>query len=52
MSFKSAAAIDVLALVITLFGLFGDITAAFGMSSSLAQRAMHHVVFLTDRAGR
>ena len=45
MSFEGAAAIDVLALVITLFGFFRNIAAALCVSGGLAQRAMHHCVY-------
>jgi hypothetical protein len=34
--FESTAAVDILALVITLFGFFGNISAAFGVRSRLA----------------
>lgn len=39
---ERTAAVDVLTLVIAFFGLTRYVSAAFGVSSSLAKRAMHH----------
>lgn len=43
MCFECATAIDILTLVIALFSFTRNIAAAFGVSSSLAFRAMHHL---------
>ena len=42
MSFESATAVDVLALMVTFFCFTRNVTAAFGVCGSLAARAMHH----------
>lgn len=42
MRFESATAINILALVITLFCFARDVAAAFSMSSGLTKWAMHH----------
>jgi len=51
MCFECAAAIDILTLVIALFGFTRNITAAFGVSSSLALRAMHHLKLSLSEQG-
>ena len=43
MRLKGAAAVDVLALVVALFGLVRDVTATARMGSALTQRTMHHL---------
>ena len=42
MSFKRATAINILTLVITLFGVETKVTAGTGVSGVLAFRAVHH----------
>ena len=42
MSFKRATAINILTLVITLFGIEAQVTAGTGVSGVLAFRAVHH----------
>ena len=42
MSFKRATAINILTLMITLFGVEAQVTAGTGVSGVLAFRAVHH----------
>lgn len=51
MCFECATAIDVLTLVIALFSFTRNIATAFGMSSSLAFRAMHHLKLSLSKHG-
>ncbi len=45
MSCKRATAINIPALVITLFGFFSQIATGSGVRRMAAQRAMHHFSF-------
>ena len=51
MRLECAAAIDILTLVIAFFGFARNITAAFGVSGSLALRAMHHLKLSSIKRG-